>query len=316
MRFARDFRGYSIEQLDAIIIAGGGLLKGKTRNELKDALDEAVIGGQIHDGMRRWRKPATVRGDDITKIAQVAARLLKLLNVENSGKPHVEPIIRIGLERQGKRWAHHWFQRHERERRVAVVARAAERKLIAAGRRNEAAKIRETRQQREDARRKVWDRWHQLHGGWPTGPSPDAVQTPEGTGYLVYGEDMALRAAVEGVQRLRTWAVRESRRLANRAPQTVQLEPGETPLRETRTIMVGRLARHYEPFFGRPFGVSKLALPTKSGKGGGSVGGPGVRFVQACLGPLGIHMKADAIEKAWDACRADSRRNMGNRTRK
>jgi len=316
MRFAKDYRSITAVQLDEIIAAGGGL-QGKTSEELKDALETEVLAGQIHAAKRRWRKPVTIKADDFGKVERAAKRLLQLLDVADDGKPHAVPKIRVGLEHRGFDWARRWFNAAEREKRAATIARARERRLIAEGKTSEAAAARENREHRRGIRARQWERWHQLHGNWPSETSPKWVQTPEGERYLIYGEGLALVAAVEGLQRLRTWAELEAQRLSKSPAQVVQFEPSDGPLRETRTVVVCRLADLYPRFFGRKFGVSKLAGRTKGGKPAGSVGGPGVRFVQAFLrGVLDITMSPEAIEKAWDTSRASSKRNMGNRTHK
>jgi hypothetical protein len=319
--FAEDVAYYSPEQLDAIVKAGGSLSQGKTRQELKSALEQAVLAAQIHSGIRRWETAPPARAVEFEKLAQTAGRLLRFLGVTNDGKPHVTPKLRggslSGLQGQGFAWARHWFRTAEREKRIATIARARERKLIITGDSDKADEMQAARRWRKDVRSKKRERWHRIHGAWPTDPSPYAMETSEGTRYLVFGEDLALLGAVEGVQRLRTWAELEAKRLRKVPPPEPvgNRRSRGVPRRKAQTFLVGCLAKLYPDFFGRPFGVSKLANPTKSGKSPGRAAGPGVRFVQACLGPLGITMSADAIEKAWDACRADSHRKMGNQTR-
>jgi hypothetical protein len=126
--------------------------------------------------------------------------------------------------------------------------------------------------------------------------------------YPTVGEHSALAAAVEGVQRIRTWAALEAGRLSRDSPsKALREETRAAPRRTTTTFFIGRLADLYPRFFGKPFKVSKLALPTRDGRPAGEVGGPGIHFIKACLAQLGISMNAEAIEKAWDAYRGDKR---------
>jgi hypothetical protein len=324
LRFAKVYRGYSTEQLNSIIKAGGGLRQGKSQQELKSALGEAILAAQIHAGIRRWETAPPARAGEFEKVRRASERLLKLLGVATDGKPHVAPKLRggalSGLQGQGFGWAQHWFKAVEREKRVAVLRRSRERKLTTQGRDSEADALRAAREGRREARAEKRERWRRQHGGWPADHEfPRVFETSEGNRSLVFGEDLALIAAVEGVQRLRTWAALEAKRLSKSLPSESGGKSGsrDVPMRHSHTYFVGRLALLYPRFFKREqFGVSKSALSSKNGKPAGSVGGPGIRFVQACFGPLGITMTAEAIEKAWDTCRADSKRHMGNRPRK
>jgi hypothetical protein len=178
------------------------------------------------------------------------------------------------------------------------------------------AALREKRERRLKPERASED-WRRLHGGWPgDNEHPTVFDTSDGYRALLFGEDLALVAAVEGVQRIRTWAALEAERLTKGSQFEAERKRSvrDAPLRRAQTILVGRLARLYPKFFGRKFCVSKLALPTKiGGKPVGNVGGPGVRFMQACLGPIGVRMSADAIESA--GCDAIDQRSMGKRRR-
>jgi len=323
MPLGEDFGTYSAAQLDAIVTAGGGLRRGKTRQELKAALDQAFLAAQLHAAYQRNKTTSPARSDEFEKVARASERLLKLLNVETDGKPQVGLKLRgsplRGLQGQGSAWAQRWFEAAKREKRIELFWRDRERELIAQGKPSEAAALREKRERRRRSRKGQWERWRRLHGGWPgDNEHPTVFETSDGSRALLFGEDLALVAAVEGVQRIRTWAALEAERLTKGSQFEAERKRSvrDTPLRRSQTILVGRLARLYPKFFGRKFGVSKLAEPTKtSGKPIGSVGGPGVRFMQACLGPIGVRMSADAIEKAWDATRSDQR-SMGNRRRK
>jgi hypothetical protein len=305
---------YSDEQLQIIILAGGGLLQGKGLKELKSALENAILRTQMHAGIRRWETAPPARAGEFEKVARAAVRLLQLLDVADDGKPHVKPKLRggamSGLQGQGFAWARRWLKTAEREKRVALHRRSRERRMADGERHAEAEVARAARKTRCREREAKRERWRRLHGGWPDdGEFPRIVETSEGDKIVLYGEDLALRAAVEGVQRIRTWAAFEAKRLSKEPPQTRNGKSRDAPMRRVQTFLVGQLALLYPSLFenkrGR-FGVSKLAELTKSGKPASSVGGPGIRFVQACLQPLGITMSAAAIEKAWDACRADS----------
>jgi hypothetical protein len=322
MPFAEGFGYYSPEQLSAIIDAGGDLLQEKSPRDLKSALEQAVLAAQIHAGIRRWETAPPARAGDFEKVARAAQRLLRLLDVPDDGKPHVIPKLRggagSGLAGVGFAWARRLFKAAERENRVASFRRSRERRLKEEGRHEEAEAALAARQARLKNREVKRERWRRLHGGWPAeNDFPRVIETPEGQKYKIFGEDLALVAAVEGVQRIRTWAALEANRLSNIFPTEAgrKMKSRDVPMRKAQTFLVGRFAALYPEFFkskrGR-FGISKLAQETKSGKPAGAVGGPGIRFVQACLAPLGIGMSGDAIEKAWDTIRAD----MGKKQRK
>ena len=167
------------------------------------------------------------------------------------------------------------------------------------------------------AREQQRERWRRLHGGWPgDDESPAVFETSDGNRGPDLREDLALVAAVEGVQRIRTWAALEAKRLTNGSQFEADRnrKVRDTPLRRAQTILVGRFASLYPRLFGRKFGVSKLA-PTKSGKSAGSVGGPGREIRASVSRPTRGRMSAYAIEKTWDTNRSDLR-DMGNKALK
>ena len=192
-----------------------------------------------------------------------------------------------GLQGQGFAWAQRWFEAAKWEKRIALCWRGRERELIAQGKPSEAAALREKRERRRKSRNGRWEDWRRLHGGWPgDNEYPTVFDTSDGYRALLFGEDLALVAAVEGVQRIRTWAALEAERLNKGSQFDAERKRSvrDTPLRQAQTILVGRLASLYPKFFGRKFGISKLAEPTKiGGKPVGSVGGPGVRFCRLAL---------------------------------
>ena len=108
-----------------------------------------------------------------------------------------------------------------------------------------------------------------------------------------YGEAVAVLRATEGVWRLHEWA--KSGRAEVEGPKS-ELWEAEGP--SVEAWLIGKkLPEIYERHFGRPFRVSKPAGRT------GSAYGPGISFIQACLLPLGIPKKPDAIEKRWSRYR-------------
>lgn len=101
MLFPAGFSGYLTSQVDAIIEAGGGLARGRSRNDLKQALETTINNAQIQDPMRKWMRMAPAPANDFAKIARASERLLKLLGVAIDGKPHVAPKLRYRLRDVG-----------------------------------------------------------------------------------------------------------------------------------------------------------------------------------------------------------------------
>jgi hypothetical protein len=125
----------------------------------------------------------------------------------------------------------------------------------------------------------------------------------------MYGEDLALREAIEGVQRIRTWAEAASK-LPEGTERALSFRPKKsrhrkTPLREPATILVGYLGDIYPKYFGRKFSIYKLVEQTRDGRPAGHVDGRGLAFVQACLAPLGVSITGGAVDKAWAHYRDD-----------
>jgi len=155
---------------------------------------------------------------------------------------------------------------------------------------------------------------HQLHGSWPNSTSPEILTTNDSSTYRMYGEDLALREAIEGIQRIRTWA-----EAASKSPEakerTLSLRPisgktrrRETPLRTPTTVLVGYLAEIYPEYFDRKFGIHKNSIEDGYTRAGVILENQSVNYIQACLRPLGIDMTCDAIEKAWDNYRKDNQK--------
>ena len=122
MLFPAGFSGYLTSQVDAIIEAGGGLARGRSRNDLKQALETTINNAQIQDPMRKWMRMAPAPANDFAKIARASERLLKLLGVAIDGKPHVAPKLRYRLQRHGFEWARRYFNAVEREKRPSMLA--------------------------------------------------------------------------------------------------------------------------------------------------------------------------------------------------
>jgi hypothetical protein len=299
------FREFSEEQLDAVIAAGGSLAKGYTREKLKEELEARIGAALLHETIRKSvRSRASAK--EFAAVARTAGRLLNLIGVAIDGQPLVATKFRGRLQRQGHDWARRYFHAIERERWFSLHARAQERRLVKQGNHDKAAELREARERRRKSRDGKRERWRQLHGIWPIEPSPETIQTDEGSRTRVFGEDLALIEAVRGLQRLRTWADQAAQDFLHPAKSLgFGVMDDGSPWRSGQTVLVGHLAEVFSEFFGKRFGISKTAEPTKSGRPAGSVGGPGIRFIQACLEPLGLTMNPDAIEKAWDAYRAD-----------
>src|SRR5262245_58451124 len=122
MAWGEDFGTYSAAQLDAIVEAGGGLRRGKTRKDLKAALDQAFLVAQLHSVYQRSETTSPARSGEFEKVARASERLLKLLNVETDGKPQVAPKLcgspLRGLQGQGFAWAQRWFEVAKREKRI------------------------------------------------------------------------------------------------------------------------------------------------------------------------------------------------------
>ena len=130
------------------------------------------------------------------------------------------------------------------------------------------------------------------HGAYPEF-EPTLFEPDVGEEYMDYKADLAVSRALEGVWLLYRWA--KAAREEAEDPSTNFLEL-EGPSAEV-WLICKRLPAIYERHFGQPFGVSK------AWKSKGPPYGPGIRFIQACLAPLGIKKSPDAIEKSWDRYR-------------
>ncbi len=137
-----------------------------------------------------------------------------------------------------------------------------------------------------------------------TGPYPEFSPTPYNSSVggqaTDYGETEAVLNASQAVWRLYQWAKAE-RKEAEKA----LLTDTEGPSDQAWLVAI-KLPEIYERHFKKRFGVSKpgdsLSLDEQS-RSRSEPYGPGIRFVQAALAPLGISKSPDAIEKAWDRSR-------------
>ncbi len=131
---------------------------------------------------------------------------------------------------------------------------------------------------------------------------PTPVDSDTGERVMDYGSAVAVLRAAEGVWRLHQWA--EAGREETEAPDYEHWVP-EGPSAEA-WLIGKKLPEIYERHFGGSFGVSKPGERTgldEQERARSEVFGPSIRFVQACLEPLGIQKKPDAIEKHWDRYR-------------
>jgi hypothetical protein len=261
--------------LDAIIEAGGGLADGQSRFELRTWLENQVSTARILGNIRKWRHARPAHSDEFEKISRAASRLLVLLGVKPDGEALVAPGLYDGLVQQGRAWANEWS--------------LADKKV----------------QETDQGKRLL--KHHRLHGNWPTETSFLTYMTSDGEA-TYYGEDLALVRAIEGLQRIRTWA-----EIAARAPGATKVAKKQAirkfpENRKPATILIWLLALRYPLFFGQSFGISKPPLPTADGRAAGEVSGRCISYIQACLRPLrlGKDMSGEAIEKAWDTCRKDA----------
>jgi hypothetical protein len=69
MPLGEDFGNYSAAQLDAIVEAGGGLRRGKTRKDLKAALGQAFLAAQLHAAYQRSETTSPATSDEFEKVA-------------------------------------------------------------------------------------------------------------------------------------------------------------------------------------------------------------------------------------------------------
>jgi hypothetical protein len=281
--FAENFVGYTDENLDAIIEAGGGLATGKTREGLRDCLQSQILVVRSVVDSREWDRAPLAAASEFLQISKLAARLLKSLGTEADGDPFIAPKLYYGFVEQGQKWAQEWALLHKNKQNAA----SGSKELVLRGRK------------------------HRLHGSWPQATSFTTYVSPHLGEVTPYGEVLALMQAIQGLQRIRTWAEGAAQ---SRAPgakgykQSVGISrfpDRKPPYRDPATILVGLFAYRYQDFFKGRFTAYKLANDTKDGRRAGSVHGRGIAFLQACLGPLEIDMSDGAIEVALRNWRKD-----------
>jgi hypothetical protein len=282
-RWLEQFRGFADWEIQEIVNAGGGLIAGRTPEDLKNEL-HFLIGG-IRGRADKQTPPDLAR---LSGIADAATVLLKLFELDPDDDPYLQLDVADYLEMQGYFWAPHWHRKLRKSDRISVPRQ----------RRNKRASATKASLQGREVRDLRLAKWHR-HGSWPKKLS-DAPENGGASGYDL-GQGHALVASIEGIQRLRTWAHLASIYDHNR----LKTKPTRRPI----TILIGGLAEIYPKFFGRRFAVIKRS-PSLN-RGTNEVTGRSIQFVQACLRPLGLNRTGAAIEKAWDTSRAD-KASMGN----
>lgn len=129
-------------------------------------------------------------------------------------------------------------------------------------------------------------------GGYPEFP-PEPFTHDGHVYYEWWGRD-ALRAALVNVERLESWANRAARLKQGRVKSRAG-EPQHTADAALNDFLQNSLAPIYRQYIGRKPGTSPVD--------GSNGGGPWVRFMGACLEPLGQPTAAEALKKRWSRIR-------------
>jgi hypothetical protein len=107
-QFLEDFDGYSDDQIDKIIQAGGGLTKGRTSVALKTKLHHAILNIQWTS---EWRKDCLpINPSDYVVIARAATKILKLLEAKSDDNSYNDSSLAWGLKICGSQWAEYWYR--------------------------------------------------------------------------------------------------------------------------------------------------------------------------------------------------------------
>ena len=131
------------------------------------------------------------------------------------------------------------------------------------------------------------DRAAEAEGGYPD--LPPRFFEIDGQKYPDYRGDEAFAASVLGIKRIAYWSKSAAKFLA---PEVQKSNRERHAADKALEVLVFQLANLYESLTGRQPSVSR---PTD----GGEPGGPWLRFLNACLLPLGLNLSAHALDARW-----------------
>ena len=287
------FKGYT--EADAMALVnirspelGEGLEAQLEADRIGDELGSVIDSVRIYEALKPWKRPVP-RPDQLKQIQRLAARLLKLLNVDLDGKPNAEPNIRQQLLMAGTKWAYRWVSFHEAMERQGLTQSVHEQRLSPSDR----EKLRGERKARALRATAEKLRQHRQHGEWPTTKYHVWEIQADGSERLILGENEALRSAIQGIQRLRTWSSVAAGHLKKKPYPKVEQDRKRLP----RIVLLERLILSYDRLFGEgAFGI----VTYNYGENESTTGGKHVEFIQRAMAPLGITMNAPAIAKAFN----------------
>lgn len=107
--------------------------------------------------------------------------------------------------------------------------------------------------------------------------------------YTGYRDDETLEAAVNGVKRIACWSHLAALSRAEDVQADIKARHGSNTALD---VLIYGLSYIYETRTLRAPGVSRPSA-------GGAPGGPWLRFLQACLNPLGVEASANALDARW-----------------